>query len=222
VACPCCGGTFRSFRPHRGRAGASCPGCGALERHRLLWLYLSQETNLLHEGLSVLHIAPEYVLRRSLRTLGNLSYLTADLDSALADVHTDVTAMQFADESFDVVLCNHVLEHVDDDLQAMRELHRVMIPGGWGIFMVPVESSRATTFEDPSITDPAERMRAYGQEDHARLYGTDYPDRLRAAGFEVEVPALQNAFSEAETARLGLRRDGRLEDIYVGRRPPAL
>ena len=129
VECPCCGSTFSRFAPHRGRDSAKCPRCGALERHRALWLYLERETDLLDPPGSLLHIAPEYAFRRRLRTVDGLRYVTGDFDSALADHQLDVMDLPFEDESFDRVICNHVLEHVDDDRLALSEIRRVLAPG---------------------------------------------------------------------------------------------
>ena len=127
----------------------------------------------------------------------NLEYITSDLYSPLADVKADICALPFEDESFDVVLCNHVLEHIPDDTQAMRELYRVLKKGGWGIFQVPQEIERAETFADDSITDPKERARIFGQYDHVRIYGMDYFDKLRSIGFSVlPLPCTEVASAE--------------------------
>lgn len=219
VACPCCDGSFRDLRPHRGRLGAKCPRCGSLERHRLLWLYFARRTNLLRDALDVLHIAPEYSFEKRLASLPTLRYTTADLDSPLADMHVDVMAMPFPDEAFDIVLCNHVLEHVADDRVAMREVHRVLRPGGWAILLVPIDPSRAATFEDPAVTSAPDRLRRYGQEDHARLYGRDYAERLQAAGFTVTADAFGSTLPDEVVARYRLRRDGNVETIYRCDRP---
>ena len=134
----------------------------------------------------MLHVAPEQPFYKRFRNLENLQYITTDLNSPLADVKADILDLPFEDDSFDVILCNHVLEHIPDDLTAMKELYRVMRPGGWGIFQVPQDIFRDETFEDNSITDKKERTRIFGQYDHVRIYGMDYFDRLREAGFEVE------------------------------------
>jgi len=213
--CPVCGGNFRRFLPHFGiREQARCPRCRSYERHRLLWLYLRERTNILKDKLRVLHLAPEYVLQKKLRPLPNLVYTSADLYSPIAMVRADITKMQFADASFDVVLCYHVLEHIPDDRAAMAEMFRVMAPGGWAIIQVPM-GTRPTTHEDITITDPKERQRLFGQEDHVRAYGLDYKDRLEAAGFAVEVDDYVRKMPKDEVERMGLLAD---EDIYLCRR----
>lgn len=190
--CPLCGRRYRKLLPYgyvTSRENALCPHCLSLERHRLLWLYLERETTLFESLPQLLHIAPEVCLMRHLKPHYKSSperYQTADLESPLADLHFDIQQIPLADESFDVVICNHLMEHVEDDLRAMRELHRILKRGGWGVLLSPVDLQRATTFEDDSITDPKERTRIFGQYDHRRLYGNDFADRLRKAGFEVE------------------------------------
>lgn len=189
--CPLCGGGFRRFLPYgyvAQRGEALCPRCLSLERHRMIWLWLQRNTDLFESHPRLLHIAPEHSLMRHFRKLygSTHDYVTADLESPLADEHFDVESIPMKDASFDVIICNHLLEHVNDDRQAMRELYRILRPGGWGILLVPEDRSRATTFEDNTITDAAERTRLFGQYDHRRVYGRDYDDRLREAGFEVE------------------------------------
>lgn len=206
VECPCCESTFSRFLPHRGRVEAKCPRCGALERHRLLWLFLERETDLFERPGALLHIAPEYAfLNRFSRTDG-LRYVTGDFDSALADHQLDVMDLPFESESFDFLMCNHVLEHVEDDRLALAEINRVLVPGGWAILMCPVDYRCATTLEDPAVVTPEERHRVYGQADHARLYGRDYPDRLAEAGFSVRADGYLDGLDETSVVRLGLRR----------------
>ena len=190
--CPLCGRRFRKLLPYgyvTPRPNALCPHCLSLERHRLLWLYLTRETDLFDTHPSLLHIAPEVCLMRHLKPRYKgfeTRYKTADLESPLADLHFDIQHIPLAEEQFDVVICNHLMEHVADDRQAMRELHRILRKGGWGVLLSPVELDRATTFEDDSITDPEERTRIFGQYDHRRIYGNDFAERLREAGFTVE------------------------------------
>ncbi len=207
VECPCCESTFSRFLPHRGRSHAKCPRCGALERHRVLWLFLRQETDLFERPGAMLHVAPEYAFLRRLSATEGLRYVTGDFDSALADHQLDVMALPFADQSFDFLICNHVLEHVDDDRLAMAEVHRVLKPGGWAILMCPIDCRRATTLEDPAVVTPEQRHRVFGQDDHARLYGRDYRERLAAAGFSVRADRYLDRFDEKTIAQLGLRRE---------------
>ena len=207
VVCPCCGGHFRRFLPMGYvvvRPYAVCPFCNAGERHRLLWLYLRNHTNLFHDCLKVLHFAPEYILEQKFRRCSNLEYITADLNNP-AMLKVDITDIPFPDATFDVVLCSHVLEHVPDDRKAMHELYRVLKPGGWAILLVPIELDRTTTFEDPTVTDPQERLRLFNQIDHVRIYGRDYVDRLEGAGFTVRQDHAIREFSPSLVQRYGLR-----------------
>lgn len=188
VECPICEISYRKFLPYgrlNPRPNALCPDSLSLERHRLMWLYLKERTNFFTHPHKLLHIAPELCFIKTFKGMKNLDYTTADLESPLADVKMDVHAIPFDDHTFDVVFCNHVMEHVDDDIKAMSEIHRVLRPGGWAIIQSPQDYSRAETLEDPSITDPKERERIYWQSDHVRLFGMDYGKRLQKAGFQV-------------------------------------
>jgi SAM-dependent methyltransferase len=216
VFCPWCGGHFRTFlqygnyiRPH---LNTYCPRCNAFERHRLLWLYFQNKTNLFSAKLRVLHFAPEYMLQKTFKAMPNLSYISVDLDSSLAMAHMDITQLPFPDASFDVVLCSHVLEHVPDDQRAMAELFRVLHPAGWAIIVAPVDRSRAETLEDPRITRPQDRTRLFGQHDHVRLYGRDYVSRLEHAGFSV---CVDNYVSQLDDAIIALYGLNRCERIYL-------
>jgi SAM-dependent methyltransferase len=215
VECPCCGGRFREFMPGRDPNNPICPRCGAQARHRALGLYLDQRTDLFtREGRRVLHFAPERALGRRLAGAPDIDYLSADLDDPAAMEHFDIADIPHPDNSFDAILCIHVLEHVEDDGAAMRELCRVLSPDGFAILLVPLDLSREETYEDPTITDPAERERAFWQSDHLRLYGQDFPRRLREAGFDVTVDRWVRSLDPATIQRHGLFP---LEDIYVCR-----
>jgi hypothetical protein len=217
VECPCCGGRFRRFMPGLShRATRVCPRCGAQERHRALWLYMRERTDLFRRPqLSILHWAPEYALQRSLSALPNAAYVSADLEGREALQHMDMTDVPFKDGAFDLVVCVHVLEHVADDRQALREMVRVLKPGGMALLLVPIVLEEATR-EDPSITTPAQRREAYWQEDHVRLYGGDFPQRLEEEGFEVTVDGWVRTLDPATLERYGLFP---LEDVYVARKP---
>jgi SAM-dependent methyltransferase len=188
VECSVCNKTYRKFLPYGrvSRPNALCPSCLALERHRLMWLYLKEKTNFLSANLKVLHIAPEHCFIKRFEAMANLDYITADIESPLAKVKMDVHKIPFSENTFDVAFCNHVMEHVEDDIKAMSEIRRVLKPGGWAIIQSPMDPSRKITFEDPSLITPQQREAAHGQDDHVRTYGDDYPQRLRKAGFMVK------------------------------------
>jgi predicted SAM-dependent methyltransferase len=186
---PIDGKSFRTFLPYgygTQRQNVLSPSTLSLERHRLLWLYLKNETNFFSAKLKVLHFAPEQCFLNRFRAMDNLDYTTTDLNSPIADVKADICHLPFEDDSYDVILCNHVLEHILDDEKAMKELYRVLKPGGWGVFQIPQDLKRETTFEDNTITDKKERAKIFGQYDHVRVYGLDYFDKLRDVGFKVE------------------------------------
>ena len=222
--CPVCGCRRRKFLPYgyvTSRENALCPRCLSLERHRLLWLWLVRESDLGRGAMALprmLHIAPEVALMRKFRKMYSSQperYVTADLESPLADMHFDVQQIPLDDGSFDAVICNHILEHVEDDGRALSELHRILRRGGWGVVLSPVDKARELTFEDDTITDKEERTRIFGQYDHRRIYGRDYAQRLERAGFEVYVIPYIEAFTEAERALYALTD----EDLYVVRKP---
>ncbi len=204
---PINGKTYRKLLPYgrlKSRENALAPDSMSLERHRLMWLYMKEKTNFFSEKLKFLHIAPEYCFLKLFKGMKNLDYTTGDLISPWADVKMDVHDIPFEENTFDVVICNHVLEHVQDDNKVMREFYRVMKPGGWGIFQVPLDNNNPRTEEDPSVTDPKERERLYGQDDHVRQYGQDYADRLAAAGFSVRADDFVNTLDPALVQRYAL------------------
>lgn len=185
---PIDGKSFRKFLPYgygKQRDNVLSPSTMSLERHRLLWLYLKNETDFFTAPKKVLHFAPEQAFYKLFRNQQNLDYTTTDLYSPLADVKADICNLPFQDNQYDLILCNHVLEHIPDDTKAMQELFRVMKPGGMGIFQIPQDLGREATFEDNSITDPKKRAEIFGQYDHVRVYGRDYFDKLRSIGFTV-------------------------------------
>jgi SAM-dependent methyltransferase len=215
VACPCCGSTYRKFHA-LGLENRMCWSCGSLERDRLLWLLFDRRPQMLAPGMRILHVAPERALQPRLDSLPGVEYVAGDLDARYAHDRIDVTALGFSDDSFDAILCNHVLEHVPDDERAIRELRRVLRPGGWAILLVPLVD-RATTDEDPGVTDRAERVRRFGQHDHVRQYGWDYLDRLEKAGFDVSDERLDREIDDRTAERYRLRHPQRIEHLFVCR-----
>ncbi|WP_036227661.1 class I SAM-dependent methyltransferase [Mesoflavibacter zeaxanthinifaciens] len=186
---PIDGKSFKSFLPYgygKQRPNVLSPSTLSLERHRLLWLYLKNETDFFTSNKKVLHFAPEQAFYKRFRQLKNLDYTTTDLLSPLADVKADICDLPFEDNTYDVILCNHVLEHIPNDTKAMQELYRVLKPNGIAILQIPQDLNRETTFEDNTITDKKERAEIFGQYDHVRIYGRDYFDKLRSIGFKVE------------------------------------
>ena len=186
---PIDGKSYRKFLPYgyeNIRENVLAPGTLSLERHRLFWLYLTQETSFFTTPQKVLHFAPEQAFLKRFRKLDNLDYTTTDLNSPIADIKADICNLPFEDNTYSFIICNHVLEHIPDDRKAMQEIYRVLAPGGTAILQVPYEARRAVTFEDDAITDPKERAKIFGQYDHVRVYGMDYFDSLRAVGFLVE------------------------------------
>ena len=188
---PIDGRSFRKFLPYgygKQRENALSPSTLSLERHRLMWLFLKDNTTFFTatKKLKVLHIAPEQCFLDIFRKQQNLNYITSDLESPIADVKADICDLPFKENEFDIVFCNHVLEHISNDTIAMQELYRVLKPGGFGIFQIPQDLSKAITFEDNTITDRKERAKLFGQYDHVRVYGRDYFDKLRSIGFKVD------------------------------------
>jgi len=200
---PIDGKSFRKFLPYgygKQRPNVLSPSTLSLERHRLLWLYLKNETDFFTAQKKVLHIAPEQCFLKLFKKQNNLQYITADLYSPIADVKADICDLPFEDNSFDIIFCNHVLEHIEDDKKAMNELYRVLKPSGMGVFQIPQDLNREKTYEDFSITNPEERKIHFGQYDHVRVYGKDYFSRLRSVGFKVnEINYSENISSELVT-----------------------
>ncbi|HEA29214.1 MAG TPA: SAM-dependent methyltransferase [Leeuwenhoekiella sp.] len=204
---PIDGKRFSKFLPYgygKQRDNVLSPSTLSLERHRLLWLYLQRETNFFTAPAKVLHFAPEQAFYKRFRKMKNLDYTTTDLNSPLADVKADICDLPFTSNAYDIIFCNHVLEHIPDDHKAMEELYRVLKPGGMAFLQIPQDLDRAKTFEDDSIVDKRERAKIFGQYDHVRVYGRDYFDKLREIGFtvkEVDYTAILEPH-EVDTLRL--------------------
>ena len=207
---PINGKSYRKFLPYgyvKQRDNALSPGTLSLERHRLLWLYLNNETIFFSRSLKVLHVAPEQCFYNLFKNLKNINYTTFDLNSPLADIKGDICNLPFKENSFDFILCNHVLEHINDDKKAMKELYRVLNKNGTAILQVPINQKSSKTFEDSSIVDKKERIERFGQYDHIRLYGLDYFKKLEAFGFKVDPLKYSKEFTESEIIKYGLIKD---------------
>lgn len=204
---PIDGKSYRKFLPYgyeNVRENVLAPGTLSLERHRLFWLYLKNETSFFSEKHNVLHFAPEQAFLKRFRKLKNIDYTTTDLNSPIADVKADICNLPFEDNQFSFIICNHVLEHIPDDTKAMQELYRVLAPNGTAIVQVPYDKNREITFEDDSITDSKERAKIFGQYDHVRVYGMDYFEKLGSVGFKVEAVDYTATLSEEEIEKYRL------------------
>ena len=207
---PINGKSYRKFLPYgyvKQRDNALSPGTLSLERHRLLWLYLNNETNFFSKTLKVLHVAPEQCFYKLFKNLKKINYTTFDLNSPLADIKGDICNLPFKENSFDFILCNHVLEHINDDNIAMKELYRVLNKNGTAILQVPINQKSSKTLEDSSIVDKKERIEKFGQYDHIRLYGLDYFKKLESFGFKVNPLKYSKEFTEGEIIKYGLIKD---------------
>jgi SAM-dependent methyltransferase len=219
VKCPVCNNCYKEFLPYGRisvRKNALCPNCLSLERHRLIFVYLKDETDFFSSEKSVLHIAPELCFMKQFEAKHGEQYITADIESPLAKVKMDIHEMPFADNQFDYVLCNHVLEHVRDDIKAMQEIKRVLKPGGQAILQVPFFTPvPEKTFEDFTITDKREREKIFGQDDHVRKYGNDYPDRMKQAGLTPILENLTQKLGDEQCFKFGLAKG---EILYIGKK----
>ena len=202
--------SYRKFLPYgynNIRDNALSPGSLSLERHRLLWLYLQNETQIFKKKYKVLHVAPEQAFYKKFIKLNNLDYVTFDMNSPIAKIKGDICNLPFSENQFDFILCNHVLEHVNDDITAMFELFRVLKKNGVAILQVPIDLTKNKTYEDSTITDKKERMKAFGQYDHVRIYGKDYFERLEKSGFKVEKNFYSKNFSDEEIYKYGINKN---------------
>ncbi len=215
VTCPFCEWEGRSFDSFGivPRENAQCPRCKSLERHRLYYFFLKENLEK-DKRFKVLHFAPEKILTRFFRLYKNIMYVSADLDPEQALCTENITRLSFKDESFKFILCSHVLEHVEDDKNAMREMFRVLEPGGQALIQVPI-SQRDETYEDPEITNPDDRKESFGQEDHVRVYGLDYKNRLEEAGFSVEQKKYLDYMTDEQCKKNACSK----EELYVCHKP---
>jgi len=218
VYCNCCKKSFITFLPfgHKKRPNALCPCCGSLERHRLIWFYLEKYTDVATKPAKLLHIAPEKIFFDKFNSLKNVDYVCGDLSPenytyAKNIIKLDITKLPFENNTFDIVFCSHVLEHIPDDVKAMKEIYRIMKPNAWAILQVPIDYKRETTYEDFSITTPEGREKAFGLSDHVRVYGKDYSHKLEKSGFAVKEINILSNLNEEEIFKFGFL----YENIHV-------
>ena len=215
VECPICNKKFRKFFPYGRvtRENALCTNCLSLERHRLIFIYIKKKTSILNRNNKILHIAPENCLIETFKKNKNIDYVTADLNSPLADIKMDIHNMPFDDNIFDFIICNHVLEHVDNDIKALNEIKRVLKKGGKGIVQVPFYFPiPEITIEDKSIVDKKEREILYGQSDHVRKYGKDYKKRLSSVGLKVDKIQSNKFLEKDKISKYGIDEK---EDLFL-------
>ena len=216
VECNCCGNEFSEFLAYGNeeRENAICPRCNSLERNRVLWMYLEKKLEITKRHWKVLHFAPERTLEKRFKTLSNISYFGVDLNPQLADYQVDITDIPYKKNTFDLIICSHVLGHVPDEPKAIQEMRRVLSPDGLAIIMTVIDINNKETYENPTVKTPAERLKNYGEDDLTRLHGMDFGQRLAKEGFEVERLDYRLTFSEAEQQRFGLGR-GEREVLYL-------
>lgn len=219
--CPLCGWKLRTYTwggiSFRSRPLGYCPRCNSKARHRRLWLFLQEKTNLFRDHLALLQIQPNYCISRRLSSLPNLDYVAvADIYLRNISLKTDLAAIPIRSDEFDAILCNHILEHIPQDRRAMEELYRVLKPGGWAVISVPIRFDQET-YEDAAITEPEARKRAFGEPEHVRIYGCDFEERLEKCGFRVQLN-LGKDISHSIREKYGLRDD---ENLFYCEKPIA-
>ena len=221
VECPCCGAKYVTFLPAgiQKRANATCLKCGSLERHRNLWLFFKENPQLFKAKTKLLHVAPEKIFSQYFQSKRSIDYTAIDLEPEAYDytvktIVMDLTDLKFDNNSFDAIICSHVLEHIPDDAKAMREMHRVLKADGWAIINVPVNND-SITIEDVTINDPKKQLELFNQPDHVRVYGMDYTERLQKAGFKVEIVQWPLHYDHNTRFKYGLKEN---EFIYLCRK----
>jgi len=218
VWCPCCKTSFRKFAAFGNprRQNAWCPKCQSLERHRLLWMFLEKETDLYKKPVKMLHVAPEEAFFKLFKGSSNIDYHPVDIFPHLypkGTTYFNLLENDSPDNIYNVIICNHVFQYIEDDHTAMSEVFRLLNPGGWAILQVPLNKSLGKTFEDKSIIDPKERERLFGLKEHTRFYSSDYKNRLENVGFTVNAIDYTSKFTEDEIRKFGFYQG---DDIYLG------
>ncbi len=204
VECAICGNHYSKFVVLKNGVDTLCINCGSLPRNRLLWLYMNNELNITHTHYSLLHFSPAKSIKRKINELKNIEYTTTDYEKG-EDKQYDITAINDADNRYDLIICYHVFEHILEDSKAMKELCRVLKSGGKALLQVPLKEG--DTYEDISVTSPTERLKHFGQDDHVRIYGkNNFEERLSNAGFSVKAFSYATTFSDEIIDRNGLNK----------------
>lgn len=206
-SCNLCGKSFRKLKSKGNREirfNAECPYCGSVERTRLLLFYLEKETTFFTKENHLLQIAPHWQLRKIFRQLKNIHYVNGDLNPACADEQMDITAIPYPDNTFDYVICSHVLGHVPNEALAIKELHRVLKPDGTALILTLINWNSPTTYESDENKTPEQRLQAYSEPDLVRLHGADFADRLRKEGFTVDPIDYAKTLDEETNRRYSL------------------
>ena len=198
---------FFPYGYNKQRKNALCPGTFSLERHRLLWLYLKKETDFFNSNNKILHFAPEQCFHKFFKSFFK-NYTTTDLNSPIVDIKADICNLPFNDNSYDYILCNHVLEHIYDDEKAMKEIFRVLNKNGIAILQVPIDIKSNLTQEGRDIDDKEVRSKLFGQYDHLRMYGLDYFKKLKKVGFNVKNIDYLSKLSKDEVEKFSLTNAG--------------
>jgi SAM-dependent methyltransferase len=212
--CVCCQKSFRKFLQHGNipRKNAACPYCNSLERTRLLYFYLERETNIFEGKKKVLHFAPERMLEKKLKSTGS-DYVSADINAAYADQVIDITSIPYPENTFDYIICSHVLGHVPNEKKAIDEMYRVLKPGGSAFILTVIDRKSESTYEDKNIRTPEEKLMHYGENDLVRLHGLDFEQRLKRSNMDIRKIDYRNTFTKSENIKYSLG-DGNRELIF--------
>ena len=209
--CSCCGRYLRKFNSYgfKMRKSAICPVCGSLERHRFLIIFLKTKTTFFLRNIKLLHFSPNNSLKNLFRNHNNIRYITTDLNSSNILIRNDITNLSFKNNIYDVIICSHVLEHIKNDNLALKELYRVLKTKGWGIIQIPLNRERKKTYENQKILKPKDRLIHFGREDHVRIYGLDFKQRVEKVGFHVRVIDYAKNLGPKNIKKFGLNANER-------------
>lgn len=213
LVCPICEFQADKFgsSPNGERQNVKCPRCRSLERHRAQWLFGLSKINY-NKNTTILHFSPEFCYSRVFMRKTPNYYTAQYTKSMLSDYTLDIQNTGLRPNMFDIIICNHILEHVNNDYLAISELYRLLKPNGFAFIQVPMDCNLKNTYEDSSVKDPIEREKLFGQSDHLRLYGWDFEKRLENSGFKVETIQFWKLLSSEEIDKYALHEN---EPVFV-------